>query len=116
MLKTIQKPIIKYSLFLLAALICFDAKAYSQDTIVDSRFKVLQAVDCSNLAREKGKWYTAVPPLSRCRTGLTPADYFGRTLVQNLPKDVRVGVINVSVAGCKIELFEKDSFQEYAAE
>ena len=30
-----------------------------------------------------------------------------------LYNNVRVGVIKVSVPGCKIELFEKDSFQSY---
>jgi hypothetical protein len=90
-----------------------NAKAEAQDSTVDSRFQVLEAVNCPNINREKGKWYTAVPPLCRCRTGLTPADYFGRTLVANLPKDVRVGVINVAVGGCKIELFDKDNYQSY---
>jgi hypothetical protein len=92
-----------------------NAKFEPQDTTVDNRFKVLEAVDCPNLGREMGKWYTAAPPLCRCRTGLTPADYFGRTLVANLPKKVKVGVINVAVGGCKIELFDKDNFQAYAA-
>jgi hypothetical protein len=90
-----------------------NAKAEAQDSTVDSRFQVLEAVNCPNINKEKGKWYTAVPPLCRCRTGLTPADYFGRTLVANLPKDVRVGVINVAVGGCKIELFDKDNYQSY---
>ncbi|HAH23200.1 MAG TPA: hypothetical protein DCL77_05480, partial [Prolixibacteraceae bacterium] len=31
----------------------------SQDMTVDSRFKVMEAVDCSNLGRKKGTWYTA---------------------------------------------------------
>src|SRR6185369_1167706 len=90
-----------------------NAKFEPQDTTVDSRFQVLEAVDCPNLNRTKGNWYPAVPPLSRCRTGLTPADYFGRTLVANLPKDTRVGIINVAVGGCKIELFDKDNYQAY---
>ena len=38
-------------------------------------------------------------------------DYFGRTMVANLPENIRVGVIKVSVPGCKIELFEKDTFK-----
>lgn len=92
-----------------------NARAEAQDSIVDNRFQVLEAVDCENLGRTKGNWYPAVPPLARCRTGLTPADYFGRTMVATLPKNVKVGVINVSVAGCKIELFDKDSLQSYAA-
>jgi len=92
-----------------------NAKFEPQDTSVDKRFQVLEAVDCANLGRTKGHWYTAVPPLSRCKTGLTPGDYFGRTLVANLPERVRVGVINVSVGGCKIELFDKNNYQSYVA-
>src|SRR6186713_3398978 len=69
-----------------------NARFEPQDTTVDSRFRVMEAVDCPNLNRVKGQWYTAVPPLCRCRTGLTPADYFGRTLIENLPKDVKIGV------------------------
>lgn len=85
----------------------------SQDRTVDSRFQVLQAVDCPNLERTKGNWYTAVPPLSRCWNGLSPADYFGRTLIENLPAHVKVGVVNVSVGGCRIELFDKDIYADY---
>jgi hypothetical protein len=92
-----------------------NARIEPQDTTVDNRFQVLEAVDCPNLGRVKGKWYTATPPLCRCRTGLTPADYFGREMIANLPKKSKVGVINVSVAGCKIELFDKDNFKSYAS-
>ncbi len=83
------------------------------DTTVDSRFQVLEAVECPTLGRTKGTWYNAVPPLCRCRTGLGPADYFGRTMVAGLPKNIRVGVINVSIGGCKIELFDKDNYKSY---
>jgi hypothetical protein len=86
-----------------------------QDTVANKRFMVLEAVDCPNLGRKKGEWYPAVPPLTRCNTGLTPADYFGRTLLATLPDSFKVGVINVSVGGCKIELFEKGSYQSYVA-
>ena len=85
-----------------------------QDIVdVDNRFKVMAAVDFLKLGREKGHWYTAIPPLCRPSTGLCPADYFGRTMVANLPKDLRVGVVVVAVAGCKIELFDKDNYQAY---
>ena len=90
-------------------------KFEAQDSIVDSRFKVMESVDCPDLNRTKGNWYTAVPPLCRCRTGLTPSDYFGKTMVANLPKDITVGVINVAIGGCKIELFDKDNYQSYVA-
>ncbi len=82
---------------------------------VDKRFQVLATVDFSKQGRTKGNWYEATPPLCRSNTGLCPADYFGRTMVANLPKNIKVGVVNVSVAGCKIELFDKDSCQPYAA-
>ena len=85
----------------------------AQDMTVNSRFQVMEAVDCPNLGRTKGNWYPAVPPLCRCHTGLTPADYFGRTLVANLPKNIRVGIVHVAVGGCKIELFDKDNYQTY---
>ena len=92
-----------------------NARVEAHDSIVDNRFQVMEAVNCPNLGREEGKWYAAVPPLCRCRTGLTPADYFGRTLVENLPKGIRIGVINVAVGGCKIELFDKDHYQSYVS-
>ena len=83
-------------------------------TGVDDRFKVFASVDFPKQERTKGHWYPAIPPLCRPSTGLCPADYFGRTLVSNLPPQIKVGVVNVSVAGCKIELFQKDSFRAYA--
>lgn len=92
-----------------------NARFEPKDTTVDSRFQVMEALDCQNLGRIKGNWYTAIPPLCRCRTGLTPADYFGRTMVANLPENIRVGVINVSIGGCRIELFDKDNYQSYVA-
>jgi hypothetical protein len=93
-----------------------NAPVRPEDTIgVDPRFKVMEAVDCPNLNRTKGQWYTAVPPLCRCKTGLTITDFFGRTMVASLPNDVRIGIINVSVGGCKIELFDKDNYQSYVS-
>lgn len=85
----------------------------SQDKTGDSRFKLFQALDCSNLSRQKATWYTAVPPTCQCSSGLSPADYFGRTMVENLPDSITVGIINVSVAGCDIRLFDKDLYTDY---
>src|SRR6185369_16494821 len=88
-----------------------NARPRPEDTVnIDPRFQVMEAVDCPNLGRTKGHWYTAVPPLCRCRTGMTPGDYFGRTVLAALPPGARVGIINVSVAGCKIEMFDKDHY------
>lgn len=93
---------------------------------VPERFQMLPAVDF-NSTKKMGVWCTAVPPLCRPGTGLTPVDYFGRTLVEKLPENISVGVINVAVGGAKIELFmqeykdayiasEKDWFRAYCAQ
>jgi hypothetical protein len=87
-----------------------------QDTTnVDDRFQVLAAVNFPRIGRTNGNWYAAVPPLCRPGNGIGPADYFGRTLVAHLPKNIRVGVVVVALAGCKIELFEEDHYQAYAS-
>ncbi len=82
---------------------------------VDPRFRMLAAVDFPDLGRQQGEWYPAIPPLCRPSTGLCPADYFGRTMVAAIPERYSVGVINVSVAGCKIELFDKATYEAYVA-
>lgn len=89
------------------------AKAELQDSTVNPRFQMMSAVNCDNLDRKMGNWYPAIPPLCRCRTNMGPADYFGRTMVEHLPENVKVGVIVVAVGGCKIELFDKDNYQSY---
>ena len=91
-----------------------NAKIEPQDLVgIDNRFQMMAAVDNNRLGRKKGEWYTAVPPLCRENTGLTPVDYFGRTMVEHLPKNIRVGVINVAVSGCHIETFMHEYVDDY---
>ncbi len=90
-----------------------NARYEAQDTVVNPRFRVMAAVDNKESGCRKGEWYPARAPLCRPHTGLTPADYFGRTLVENLPENIRVGVVHVAVGGCRIELFQKDKREEY---
>jgi len=130
----------KSRLLVLAGLLLFYVNAFSQDTNfwifvcfgqsnmegfpgieqqdktnVDDRFQVLATVDFPNMGRKKGNWYPAIPPLCRPSTGLCPADFFGRTMVASLPKNIRVGVVSVAVGGCKIELFKKNNYQAYVS-
>ena len=87
-----------------------------QDKSVDDRFQVLWAADngsCSG--KTKGKWSTAVPPLAHCQGAkLGPTDYFGRTMVEKTDSQIKVGVIVVAVAGCSIDLFDKNNYANYA--
>lgn len=79
----------------------------------DPRFQFMAACDMPRYERTKGNWYTALPPICREGNNLGPVDFFGRKMIENMPKDYRVGVINVSVAGAKIELWDKDAYKEY---
>lgn len=47
--------------------------------------------------------------------GFNSSRLFGRTLADSLPADVEIGVINVAVGGCRIELFDKDNYASYVA-
>jgi len=85
------------------------------DRTVDKRFQVMADFDSEKRGWTRGNWYDAVPPMSARGNGICMIDYFGRTMVANLPPNVRVGVIKCSVPGAKIELFEKDTFQTYVA-
>ena len=83
---------------------------------IDKRFQLLATCDFSSPARKKGKWYKAVPPLVSPAGGLGPTDYFGRTMVENLPEEVRVGVIPVAMGGSPIEMFDKDKYEKLMEE
>jgi hypothetical protein len=82
-------------------------------TGVSERFLMLPAVNWPDGSRTKGVWTTAVPPTCRNGTGLNPGDYFGRTLVDSLPAPFKIGIINVSVAGTAIDIFDKKNYQSY---
>jgi hypothetical protein len=88
-------------------------KIESQDkTGVSDRFRVMYPAD-NDGSRTKGKWATATPPLCRSTSQLCPVDYFGRTLIDSLPSNIKIGIINVAIPGTKIEVFVKNSYQSY---
>ena len=82
-----------------------------------SRFLLMPAVDFpatdQRPARKMGEWCEATAPLCRPNTGLTPADWFGRTLVASLPEHIKIGVIHVAIGGIDIRGFLPDSIQSY---
>ena len=89
----------------------------SQDKSVDDRFQLLWSADAGscNQNASKGKWIKAVPPLAHCQGAkLGPADYFGRTMVEKTDPQIKVGIIVVAIAGCSIQLFDKDGYANYA--
>ena len=80
---------------------------------VSDRFLLMPAVDDKERGRTMGQWCKATPPLCRPNTGLTPVDYFGRTLTESLPENVRVGVVHVAIGGIRIEGYMQDKIAEY---
>jgi hypothetical protein len=86
-----------------------------RDRTVDKRFQVLADFDVPARNWKMGQWYDAVPPLTRRTRGISLVDYFGRTMVANLPPNCRVGVVKLGVSGTKIELWDKDAFKAYLA-
>ena len=80
---------------------------------VSPRFLLMPAVDDPARNRKMGEWCQALPPLCRPNTGLTPVDYFGRTLTDNLPENIRVGVIHVAIGGIRIEGFMPEGMEEF---
>ena len=91
-----------------------NANIEEQDkTGVNPRFLAMYTLDNAQAGWTMGKWHTAVPPQARPTTRLSVVDYFGRTMVDNLPEDVKVGTITVAVGGASIDLFDKDKYQAY---
>ena len=78
-----------------------------------SRFLLMPAVDFPDKGRKMGEWCEASAPLCRPNTGLTPADWFGRTMVASTPDNIKIGVIHVAIGGIDIKGFLPDSIPSY---
>lgn len=77
-----------------------------QDLQVSDRYLSMATTDGAD--RKLGTWRKAVPPLCRADAHLGPADWFGRTLLDVVPENVRIGIVPVAVEGCPITFFDKD--------
>lgn len=89
-----------------------NAQWESQDVgNVDERFQMLATCNFTSPRRTLGNWYKAECPIVSPVGKLGPTDYFGRTMVANLP-DHKIGVIAVAMGGSPIEMFDKDKYQQ----
>jgi hypothetical protein len=83
----------------------------------NNRFRVLATTNNPINNRTKGNWYTASPPLLREWRGLSPADFFGRTLVELIDdEEITIGVVIVAVSGAGIDMFDKVKYAAYINE
>ncbi|MBN2527013.1 MAG: hypothetical protein JXR76_11520, partial [Deltaproteobacteria bacterium] len=98
--------------------LCFGQSNMSgQATITDAdknppeRLKILAAGKHSN--RTVGEFYPAVPPLAHSGSQMSPADFFGRKMVAELPEHISVAIVNVSIGGQSIQLFDPATDDAY---
>lgn len=84
----------------------------AQDTIANHRFLSLSATNADD-GREIGEWRLAQS--ANCRPGehyplqVSPTDGFGRTMVEYLPENITVGILQVAVDGCPMRMFDRES-------
>ena len=86
----------------------------------DNRFRTLEGAEGAHHGRQQNQWYPARPPLVP-GNGLTPVDYFGRYLVENIDEDINIGVIIIAIGGMSLDTWspirnvEDDAWVEWNA-
>lgn len=86
-----------------------------EDCDTTSRVQVLAWGDYARASKPCGfqmnrthdQWYTAFPPYHNQHEGLGPADYFGKTLLDSIREDIKIGFVPCALSGQKIEVFMK---------
>jgi hypothetical protein len=99
----------------------------AQDTEnISDRYRILNVVADRYAGEDRaaGQWYKAVPPLiipdsnlthwtGSFTIGLSPADYFGRTLAENTPEHITIGVVAVAHGDMALAAFHKTKAEDY---
>jgi hypothetical protein len=95
-----------------------DSPAVDCDTT--PRVKVMAFADCSagpnckdySMKRTHDQWYTAFPPLHDCSAnleGISPGDWFGKTMKDSVRSDISIGLIPCALSGMALNVFLKGS-------
>jgi hypothetical protein len=92
------------------------AESADQSGYDAQRFKVFGTVNCNSGGKSYtvGKEVAASSPIFRCNTKVSLIENFGKVYLAGQPANVKVGIVPVAIAGCKIELFDKNNYQSYA--
>jgi Carbohydrate family 9 binding domain-like/Carbohydrate esterase, sialic acid-specific acetylesterase/Ig-like domain CHU_C associated/Secretion system C-terminal sorting domain len=92
------------------------AESADQTGFDAQRFRVFGAVNCNGSGRtySVGTQVAAGTPIFRCNTKVSLVENFGKVYLAGQPSNVKVGIVPVAIAGCKIELFDKNNYQSYA--
>lgn len=88
------------------------------DCDTSTRVKVLAFCNCnagaigacpknSPQGRTADKWYTASPALHICNEGVSPGDWFAKTLLDSIRTDIKIGLIPCALSGQGLQVFVK---------
>lgn len=83
------------------------------DKYNEKRFLMFRATAYSDFENFAGSFVQAQAPLAETSVGLSPVDYFGVSLLKELPEEISIGVVTVAVPGCDIRLFDKEQYNDY---
>ncbi|NLD94726.1 MAG: sialate O-acetylesterase [Fibrobacter sp.] len=66
-------------------------------------------VACKNSpqGRTADKWYTASPGLHICNEGVSPGDWFAKTMLDSIRSDIKIGLIPCALSGQGLQVFVK---------
>ncbi len=66
-------------------------------------------VACKNSpqGRTADKWYTASPALHICNEGVSPGDWFAKTMLDSIRNDIKIGLIPCALSGQGLQVFVK---------
>jgi hypothetical protein len=89
----------------------------SADCDTSPRVKVLAFTTCnagsivacknSPQGRTADKWYTASPALHICDEGVSPGDWFAKTMLDSIRSDIKIGLIPCALSGQGLQVFVK---------
>jgi hypothetical protein len=87
------------------------------DCDTSTRVKVLAFCDCNagainacskyKQSRVTDNWYTAYPALHICGEGVSPGDWFAKTMLDSIRDDIKIGLIPCALSGQGLNVFVK---------
>jgi len=61
------------------------------------------------ISRTADKWYTAYPALHDCAEGVSPGDWFAKTMLDSIRDDIKIGLIPCALSGMALTVFLNNS-------
>lgn len=87
------------------------------DCDTSPRVKVLAFCNCASgsgaactqysSVRTENTWYTAFPALHICNEGVSPGDWFAKTMLDSIRSDIKIGLVPCALSGQALTVFVK---------